>query len=215
MSTDSFDSVFLLAADLCSSARFDILNLLTALPSPPLGPPSPALSAGFSELGSDHEEMFFFDQQTQKEINNRKKRRRLEDGREERMRRLDEEEKAVKGEDEEGDEVRPSRVRERIGPDGIAWPMLRGNVYECLSALLLALLRFCSVTAAANATLLGLAPTCSPSAPSLQSMQPPHATPMSSFSCSPVLSLLCLAALPYPTSADDQARRHPRRLARP
>ncbi len=90
----------------CLLNRFDILNLLTTLPSPPSHPPSPALSAGFSDLGSDHEEMFFFDQQTQEDITNRKKRRRLEHTREERIRRLEEEDRAAKGDDDdEGDEV--------------------------------------------------------------------------------------------------------------
>ncbi|GAA5887565.1 hypothetical protein JCM5296_002620 [Sporobolomyces johnsonii] len=103
--------------------RYDILNLLPSLPPhlasrlasssslpPPLRTrtPSPALSAGFSDLPSDHEELFYFDELERDEIARKKKRRRMDDERTERVRLLEARDRADLGGDDSPDETLPS-----------------------------------------------------------------------------------------------------------
>ncbi|GJN91873.1 hypothetical protein Rhopal_004898-T1 [Rhodotorula paludigena] len=80
--------------------RYDILHLLPSLPpdtttatptATPAHPRSP--SPGFSDLPSDHEELFYFSPAERIELERRKKRRRLEVEREERLRRVEERER--------------------------------------------------------------------------------------------------------------------------
>ncbi|KAK4705680.1 hypothetical protein P7C70_g508, partial [Phenoliferia sp. Uapishka_3] len=80
--------------------RYDALNLLDAVPPSANEPPSPTLSAGFSDLPSDNEEMFYFDAETREEIEREKKRRKLNEGREERLRAIKEQEEAARIADE-------------------------------------------------------------------------------------------------------------------
>ncbi|KAL8281533.1 hypothetical protein RQP46_006217 [Phenoliferia psychrophenolica] len=80
--------------------RYDALNLLEAVPPPSADPPSPTLSAGFSDLPSDSEEMFYFDADTREDIGRQKKRRKMDEGREERLRALKDKEEAERVADE-------------------------------------------------------------------------------------------------------------------
>lgn len=81
---------------------YDALNLLDAVPprAVAVDPPSPTLSAGFSDLPSDSEEMFYFDADTREEIGREKKRRKMDEGREERLRALRVQEEAERVADE-------------------------------------------------------------------------------------------------------------------
>ncbi|GAA5853487.1 hypothetical protein JCM8547_002475 [Rhodosporidiobolus lusitaniae] len=109
-----------------STDRYDILHLLLSLPahlpppssrsqpSPPSPSPARSPSPGFSDLPSDHEELFFFSPSERKALARKKKKRRLLEGREERVRKArerDEREERERGmgveeedKEEEGDE---------------------------------------------------------------------------------------------------------------
>lgn len=86
--------------------RYDVLNLLTSLPTF-LSPPSPATTTetrgqqeeederGFTDLGSDSEELFYFIPSERATIARQKKRIKLEYAREERLKAKEREEKST------------------------------------------------------------------------------------------------------------------------
>ncbi|GAA5890893.1 hypothetical protein JCM6882_008848 [Rhodosporidiobolus microsporus] len=113
--------------------RYDLLHLLPSLPShlphpapvfssttpantstsDPPAPPSP----GFSDLPSDHEELFYFSPVERADLEKRKKRRRMDEEREERVRQREEEDRRAEGKEapkegevdwEAGDEPSPT-----------------------------------------------------------------------------------------------------------
>ncbi|GAA6035256.1 hypothetical protein JCM8097_008787 [Rhodosporidiobolus ruineniae] len=112
--------------------RYDLLHLLPSLPSHlsfPHPAPTPSLSTsdpppaarspspGFSDLPSDHEELFFFSPAERLEVERKKKRRRVEEERERRVKAVEERERQEaleRGEaladDDEGDELSPAQL---------------------------------------------------------------------------------------------------------
>lgn len=95
--------------------RYDVLNLLVSLPSPsPPTSPTPSSEGGFTDLGSDAEEMFYFAPTERDQVQREKKRRKLDSDQEKRM-------SLMAKQEEEGREEQDTEVR---------WISLQTNQHE-------------------------------------------------------------------------------------